>query len=230
MKCFSFVLVLGMSATSLAQGFDPIPIPPPNFYGGRFTVMPDGRILPTQPLVNTLQPIQHILGNLCGLGSSLGGIAGTQGKPLQFLCTARNITNYSVETIQNLNGDLANFSNRAAGSLANRVIGTFGERANLGWFLGSTFRKRGSLLSDTWTGNAAELASRDAIVVYPASGCWKERKSHGRFDRKARYAMVVSLQVETDVDIYTQIETAIVVAAKASVQPQILVEIDVSTQ
>jgi Subtilase family len=100
---------------------------------------------------------------------------------------------------------------------------------NIGWFLGSTFRKRGSLLSDTWTGNAAELASRDAIVVYPASGWWKERKSHGRYDRKARYALAVSLQVETDVDIYAQITTAIAVANKATVKPQVPVEIDVST-
>jgi hypothetical protein len=133
MKKFVLLAVcFGLASTSFAQQFLPNPIPPPNFYGGRFTVLPDGSILPTQPLVNTLQPIQQILDNLCGLGSSLGGIGGAEGKPLQFLCTARDITNYSVETIQNLNGDLANFSNRAAGSLANRVVGAFGEHANLG--------------------------------------------------------------------------------------------------
>ena len=118
MKRFVLVFVLAMSVTGHAQEFRPTPIPTPNFYGGRFTVLPDGSILPTQPLVNTLQPIQQIFGNLCGLGSSLNGIGGVEGKPLQFLCMARDITNYSVETIQNLNGDLANFSNRAAGSLA----------------------------------------------------------------------------------------------------------------
>jgi hypothetical protein len=40
----------------------------------------------------------------------------------------------------------------------------------------------------------------------------------------------VSLQVETDVDIYAQIATAIAVANKATVQPQVPVEIDVPTQ
>jgi hypothetical protein len=80
MKRFALVLTLAMSATGHAQEFRPTPIPPANFYGGRFTVLPDGSILPTQPLVNTLQPIQQILGNLCGLGSSLGGIGGTDGR------------------------------------------------------------------------------------------------------------------------------------------------------
>lgn len=82
MKRLALVLALGMSVTGQAQEFKATPIPPPNFYVDRFTVLPDGSILPTQPLVNTLQPIQQILGNLCDLGSSLCGIAGMEVKPL----------------------------------------------------------------------------------------------------------------------------------------------------
>ena len=121
----------GLGSVSLAQQFEPTPIQPPNFYAGRFTVLPDGSLVPTQPLVNTLQPIQQVLADLCGLGSSLGGIGAGETKPLQFLCTARDITNHSLETIQNLNGDLSNYTNRAANALANRVVGAFGEHSNL---------------------------------------------------------------------------------------------------
>ncbi len=59
MKRFSLVLALGMSVSGHAQEYRPTPIPPTNLYGGQFTVLPNGSILPTQPLVNTLQPIQQ---------------------------------------------------------------------------------------------------------------------------------------------------------------------------
>ena len=80
---------------------------------------------------------------------------------------------------------------------------------NDGWDLGADLRKRGSIHSDTWKGTAAELASREAIAVYPVTGWWKERTSHKRYNQKARYSLLISLKVATDVDIYSEIKSAI---------------------
>lgn len=41
---------------------------------------------------------------------------------------------------------------------------------NDGWDLGADLRKRGSIHSDVWKGTAVELASREAIAVYPVTG------------------------------------------------------------
>jgi hypothetical protein len=77
------------------------------------------------------------------------------------------------------------------------------------WFLGS-LRTVGSIHSDVWTGTAAELSRRDAIAVYPVGGWWKEKPTLARFDRRARYALLVSIRaIAAAVDIYTPIETAI---------------------
>jgi hypothetical protein len=77
------------------------------------------------------------------------------------------------------------------------------------WMLG-TIRNSGSIHSDHWSGSAVELARRDAIAVYPIGGWWKERPNLERYDRRVRYALVLSIKAETTaVDIYTPIETAI---------------------
>ncbi|WP_299017154.1 S8 family peptidase [uncultured Photobacterium sp.] len=85
-----------------------------------------------------------------------------------------------------------------------------GERAgspgDSNWLLGATQRHRGSLHKDIWRGSAADLAARGKIAVYPASGWWKTRKAHERYDSKARYALVVSLSVpEVEVDLYSEV-------------------------
>jgi len=78
------------------------------------------------------------------------------------------------------------------------------------WLLGGTNRHKGSIHKDIWKGSAAELAERGKIVIYPASGWWKTRTSHERWDSKARYTLIVSLSVpEVDVDIYTEVKTKI---------------------
>lgn len=77
------------------------------------------------------------------------------------------------------------------------------------WFLG-IIRNSGSIHSDKWFGSAAELARRDAIAIYPIGGWWKEKPALERYDRRIRYALVVSIQAEAAaVDIYTPIQTAI---------------------
>jgi Subtilase family len=77
------------------------------------------------------------------------------------------------------------------------------------WYLGS-IRDLGSVHSDYWSGTAAELANRDAIAVFPVGGWWKEKPALMRYDKIARYALVVSIRATSgSVNIYTPIENAI---------------------
>jgi hypothetical protein len=85
------------------------------------------------------------------------------------------------------------------------------------WTLGTGIRHRGSIHKDIWRGSAAELAARGQIAIYPASGWWRTRTSHERWDSKARYSLIISLSVsEVDVDIYTEVETKIAAMVTAS--------------
>jgi hypothetical protein len=78
------------------------------------------------------------------------------------------------------------------------------------WILGPSLRDRGSVHSDIWEGPAADLAERGVLAVYPVGGWWKERPALGRWERPARYALVVSIATpETTVDLYTPIEVAL---------------------
>ena len=78
------------------------------------------------------------------------------------------------------------------------------------WRIGVQARHRGSLHSDTWDGTAADLASRGIIAVYPAMGWWKSRPALERYNRAARYALVVSIKApEVDVDLYTEVANRI---------------------
>jgi hypothetical protein len=89
------------------------------------------------------------------------------------------------------------------------------------WFVGKNQRNEGSLHHDLWTGTAAELATCNAIAVYPVGGWWKNNHRKDRADRQIRYALVVSLCTdETDVDLYapiaTEIETTAPIQAPAT--------------
>jgi len=84
------------------------------------------------------------------------------------------------------------------------------------WLIGTQARHKGSLHSDIWKGSAAELASRGVLAVYPTLGWWKTRAALQRYNKKARYALVVSIQApEVNVDLYTavekQVKTSVVV-------------------
>lgn len=70
------------------------------------------------------------------------------------------------------------------------------------WYLGEQARNRGSLHSDILSCNAADLAERGVIAVYPVSGWWKDQPKRDRSAKGARYALVVSIEtpgVETDI-------------------------------
>jgi hypothetical protein len=84
------------------------------------------------------------------------------------------------------------------------------------WVLGP-IRDRGSIHSDVWRGSAAALADRDAIGVFPISGWWKEKPALQRWERAARYALLVSIRApEAQVDIYNSIATQLEVPVPAA--------------
>ena len=78
------------------------------------------------------------------------------------------------------------------------------------WLLGPKTRDRGSLISDVWTGTGAELANQNMLAVVPQGGWWKHRlrfpdENKPRHTEKVRFSLIVSLESEADVDIYTPI-------------------------
>jgi Subtilase family len=71
------------------------------------------------------------------------------------------------------------------------------------WLLGANNRNKGSIHSDIWKGTAADIATCSLIGVYPIGGWWKERKWLGRWDRKSRYSLIVSLYTPNEeINIY----------------------------
>jgi hypothetical protein len=87
------------------------------------------------------------------------------------------------------------------------------------WELGDWLRRKGSLHSDTWSGTAAELANCGMIAVFPVTGWWKERPHLNRWNRQARYSLIVTIETDSaDVDIYTPIATQVGVPVEVIVQ------------
>lgn len=78
------------------------------------------------------------------------------------------------------------------------------------WLLGISRRHRGSLHSDIWKGSAVDLASRGVLAVFPTVGWWKTRTRLERYEKTARYTLVVSIRApEVDVDLYNSIANQI---------------------
>jgi hypothetical protein len=78
------------------------------------------------------------------------------------------------------------------------------------WDLGPQLRKLGSVHSDTWRGPAVDLAARGYIAVFPVIGWWRENPKHGRWNKRARYSLVVSIKTpETIVELYTAVQNII---------------------
>lgn len=84
--------------------------------------------------------------------------------------------------------------------------------SDAGWSVGKLLRQRGSLSSDSWTGTAAELASRSQLAIYPGMGWWRNRRSLGRHNRLARYALIVSIEAPgVEQDLYAAVATQLAV-------------------
>ncbi|MCA9400698.1 MAG: S8 family peptidase [Candidatus Omnitrophica bacterium] len=77
------------------------------------------------------------------------------------------------------------------------------------WTIGQT-RNLGSIHSDIWNGTAADIATCNLIGIFPIIGWWRERAYLNRWDKEARYSLIVSLHTpEEEIDIYTPISNAI---------------------
>jgi len=80
------------------------------------------------------------------------------------------------------------------------------------WLLGADLRSRGSIHSDYWRGTAVALAEKGHIAVFPVSGWWRERKHLKRWDRKARYSLIVTIKTPSEeFNIYTPVANLVLV-------------------
>lgn len=97
----------------------------------------------------------------------------------------------------------------------------FGDEGRL---LGERSISAGSLHVDEWRCNAADLADRNAIAVFPVGGWWKSVRDRTRNNATMRYALVVTIDAG-DVEQDLWIETAIA----AGVEIDTAVEIEIET-
>ena len=74
------------------------------------------------------------------------------------------------------------------------------------WVVGPNGRSHGSIHCDWWEGAAADLAASGFLAIYPVTGWWRERKQLGRWESDARYCLIVTLETEADVQLYTAIQ------------------------
>ena len=73
------------------------------------------------------------------------------------------------------------------------------------WMIGEA-RNVGSIHSDIWHGSAADLATSNLVGIFPAVGWWRERHYLGRWNRRCRYSLVVSIESPAqNIDIYTPV-------------------------
>ncbi|MEN0066103.1 MAG: S8 family peptidase [Myxococcota bacterium] len=95
------------------------------------------------------------------------------------------------------------------------------------WVIGTDNRDRGSVHSDVWEGPASKLTGRGRIAVFPVIGWWRERKHLGQVERKARYALIVSIETDDveaevegqvlEVDFYSEVASKVGVAVEIDV-------------
>ena len=90
------------------------------------------------------------------------------------------------------------------------------------WTIGSAGRDTGSIHSDIWQGRAADLADSNLIAIFPVNGWWKERHHLNRWNRKTRYALVVSIETpDQEIDIYTPVAAQIGIATPVAVEVRV---------
>lgn len=78
------------------------------------------------------------------------------------------------------------------------------------WMFGANNRNLGSIHSDVWQATARDIAECNTMAVYPTIGWWKTRPHLGKWNKKARYSLIVSLSTqEEQIDIYTPVAAQI---------------------
>lgn len=76
-----------------------------------------------------------------------------------------------------------------------------------GWLFGRDQQtSTGSLHTDIWTGPAVDLASKEAVVVYPVAGWWRNRPQMDQSDHGVNYSLVLSIEApEVEIDLWTPV-------------------------
>ena len=87
------------------------------------------------------------------------------------------------------------------------------------WTLGKNLHSLGSIHSDVWRGTATDLAERSYIAIYPVIGWWRERRNFERWNKQARYALIVTIKTdEIETDIYTPVANEINIPIDVQIQ------------
>lgn len=84
------------------------------------------------------------------------------------------------------------------------------------WVVGTNGRSSGSLHCDWWEGTAVDLAASGYLAVFPVTGWWRERKNLERWGSTARYSLIVTLETEADVQLYTAIQNVATVQVEVA--------------
>ncbi|PIO42666.1 S8 family peptidase [Phyllobacterium zundukense] len=90
------------------------------------------------------------------------------------------------------------------------------------WLLGPDSISAGSLHCDTWSGPAVDLLGRDRLCIKPVGGWWRDRARPAVVNRRARYALVVTLKGRrNDIDLYTPISIMIEPEAEVTTEVEV---------
>ena len=132
---------------------------------------------------------------------------------------------FEVKTATENEGEFLARINRAVRDAEETPSGSSSDSA--AWVIGPQSRSRGSVHSDVWRGRAADLATKDAIAVFPVLGWWRDSSRRDRCERWVRYSLVVSIEtdaaeVEVEgvtqaVDFHTEVMNVIEVAPEVEI-------------
>ncbi|WP_223557125.1 S8 family peptidase [Lysinibacillus sphaericus] len=106
-----------------------------------------------------------------------------------------------------LNGVLTKneFLSKINKAMREKDISYSGISNGIDWRFGTNLQSKGSIHSDVWEGTAADLATSNLIAVFPVSGWWKEKEYLKKYNDSVRYSLIISLQTEENIDLYTPI-------------------------
>lgn len=87
------------------------------------------------------------------------------------------------------------------------------------WLFGTNQQQSaGSLHTDVWTGPAVELASKEAVAIYPVAGWWKDRPSQDQSSAGVHYSLIVGIESPSvEVDLWTPVSSAITAAISVEI-------------
>lgn len=81
--------------------------------------------------------------------------------------------------------------------------------SGVNWLIGTNTRY-GSIHSDMIEGTAAQISECNLLAIYPVIGWWRERHNLKKYNSKARYSVIISLETPAvEIDLYTTVQNII---------------------